>query len=204
MCETPTTITPAARQVVLLVALLNVGYFGIEFVVSQRIGAVALIADSVDFLEDASVNLIIYWAMFWSAQRRAHVGQLMAGLLLVPGLFSLWTAYEKFMHPIAPSTLPMMLTGAGALVINAYCAWRIAAVQSGQSSLMKAAFYSARNDALANVAIIIAGGVTAWVWTSAYPDLIVGLAIFGLNATAAWEVWNLARKEQIAANSHRA
>src|SRR3954451_82018 len=41
-------------------------------------------------------------------------------------------------------------------------------------SLTRAAFLSARNDALANVAIIAAGLVTAVLWQSAWPDLIVG------------------------------
>jgi Co/Zn/Cd efflux system component len=54
---------------------------------------------------------------------------------------------------------------------------------------------SARNDALANVAIVMAGFVTAFVWRSAWPDLIVGLGIAILNADAAREVWTAARRE---------
>ena len=44
------------RQTVLLVALLNLAYFGVEFGVAIAIGSVSLFADSVDFLEDASIN----------------------------------------------------------------------------------------------------------------------------------------------------
>jgi Co/Zn/Cd efflux system component len=40
--------------------------------------------------------------------------------------------------------------------------------------LTRAAFLSARNDAIANVAIIAAGFATAYLWHSAWPDLIVG------------------------------
>jgi Co/Zn/Cd efflux system component len=61
-------------------------------------------------------------------------------------------------------------------------------------SLTKAAFLSARNDALANVAIIAAGLLTAYT-LSAWPDLIVGLGIAALNADAAREVWQAARSE---------
>ena len=39
------------RRAVLLVALLNLGYFEIEF--AAAIGSVSPFADSVDFLEDA-------------------------------------------------------------------------------------------------------------------------------------------------------
>ena len=61
---------------------------------------------------------------------------------------------------------------------------------------VKAAFLSARNDALANVAIIAAGLVTAFVWYSPWPDLIVGLAIAAINFDAARDVWEAAREER--------
>jgi Co/Zn/Cd efflux system component len=61
-------------------------------------------------------------------------------------------------------------------------------------SLGKAAFLSARNDALANVAIIAAGLLTAYT-LSVWPDLIVGPGIAVMNADAAREVWQAARAE---------
>src|SRR5579872_245003 len=70
--------------------------------------------------------------------------------------------------------------------------------QSGlrhRGSVTKAAFLSARNDAIANVAIIAAGLVTAGLWPSVWPDLLVGLAIAALNADAAREIWEAAREE---------
>ncbi len=63
-----------------------------------------------------------------------------------------------------------------------------------RGSLTRAAFLSARNDALANVAIILAAMVTMF-YASAWPDLIVGLGIMALNADAAREVWQAARDE---------
>lgn len=67
--------------------------------------------------------------------------------------------------------------------------------RSSRGSLTRAAFLSARNDAFANVAIVLTGLVTAFVWRSAWPDLVVGLAIAALNADAAREVWEAAEKE---------
>jgi len=60
---------------------------------------------------------------------------------------------------------------------------------------------SASNDAMANVAIVGAGLVTAFLWPSAWPDLIVGLGIAVMNADAAREVWTAAREEYRAAAS---
>ena len=178
-----------------LVALLNLGYFGVEFAVAVAIGSVSLFADSVDFLEDASVNLLIAVALGWTARSRARLGMALAGILLVPGIATLWTAWEKINAPLAPEPLPLSLAGLGALAVNLSCAFMLASYRHHSGSLTRAAFLSARNDALANIAIIAAGLVTAFVWRSAWPDLLVGLGIAALNSDAAREVWTAAREE---------
>ncbi len=183
------------RRVVRRVGLLNLGSFGVEFAVALTIGSVSLFADSVDFLEDASINFLIFAAIGWSAQRRARVGMALAGILLIPGLATLWTAWDKFNIPVPPAPLPLSLAGLGALAINLSCALMLARYRMRGGSLTRAAFLSSRNDTLANVAIIVAGMVTAFLWRSAWPDVIVGLGIAALNADAAWEVWTAARVE---------
>jgi Co/Zn/Cd efflux system component len=188
------TADSTLRRAVLVVALLNLAYFGVEFTVAIRIGSVSLFADSVDFLEDTSVNLLILIALGWSARNRARLGMGLAGILLVPGLATLWTAVQKFAAPVAPEAVPLTLTGGGALVVNLTCAFILARIRHHSGSLTRAAFLSARNDALANVAIIGAGLVTV-ATLSLWPDLIVGLAIAALNADAARDVYLRAKRE---------
>ena len=187
-------------RVVIVVAVLNLAYFGVEFAVALHIGSVSLFADSIDFLEDASLNLLIAIALGWSATSRARLGMVLAGILLIPGVATVWTAWGKFMAPLPPAPLPLALTGLGALAINLSCALMLARFRSHRGSLTRAAFLSARNDTVANVAIIAAGVVTAYTH-SAWPDLIVGLGIAVLNADAALEVWNAAREEHRVAAS---
>jgi Co/Zn/Cd efflux system component len=177
-----------------IVALLNLAYFGVEFAVAVAVGSVSLFADSVDFLEDASVNLLILMALGWSAKARARIGMLLAAILLVPVLATLWTAWAKFNAPVPPAPMPLSLAGAGALAVNLTCAFMLARYRHHGGSLTRAAFLSARNDALANVAIVAAGLATAYT-LSAWPDLIVGLGIALVNADAAREVFEAAREE---------
>ena len=185
----------ALRRVVLLVALLNLAYFFVEFTVARRIGSVSLLADSIDFLEDASVNLLIALALGWSLAARSRVGMLMAVVLLVPGLATLWLAWQKFNAPVPPAAWAMSAAALGALAVNLGCAALLARFRNQGGSLTRAAFLSARNDAYANLAII--GAAVATVFTaSGWPDLIVGLGIAAMNADAAWEVWEAARQEQ--------
>jgi Co/Zn/Cd efflux system component len=74
------------HNAVTLVALLNLGYFGIEFVVARAIGSVSLFADSIDFLEDATVNGLILIALGWNARRRSIVGMILAVVRFAPGV----------------------------------------------------------------------------------------------------------------------
>lgn len=184
------------RRALLIVVALNLSYFGIEFAVALAIGSVSLFADSVDFLEDVSVNLLIVLALGWSSTARARLGMALALIILIPGLATAVAIVNKLAIPIAPSPVPLTLTGLGALIVNLSCAILLVRFRLHQGSLTKAAFLSARNDAVANIAIIVAGLVTAFLWSSAWPDLIVGFCIAVMNADAAWEVWQAAREEQ--------
>lgn len=185
---------PALRSTVAVVALLNLAYFCIEFAVAFRIGSVSLFADSADFFEDAAVNFLILSALGWSAKRRAKTGMFLSAVLLAPALAFLWTLCRKLSAPTPPAAVPLSVTGLGALAVNLFAAFRLARYRHQAGSLIKAAFLSARNDVLANVAIIAAGLITLRL-PSVLPDLIVGLGIAYLNLDAAREVWSAAREE---------
>jgi Co/Zn/Cd efflux system component len=188
----------ALRRTVRNVAALNLTYFGIEFAVALAIGSVALFADSVDFLEDSSVNLLILAGLGLSTARRAKLGMLLAAIILLPALATLWTAWRNFSSGAVPESLPLSLTGVGAFAVNFICARLLAPFRTAGGSLTRAAFLSARNDVIANIAIVIAGLLTA-VSGSRWPDLIVGLGIAALNAGAAHEVYEAALAEHAAA-----
>ena len=182
------------RRIAAIVAALNLGYFGVEFSVALAIGSVSLFADSVDFLEDAAINLLILLALGWSARGRAAVGAGLGLVLLAPSAATLWTAWDKLAHPVAPAALALSVTGLGAFAVNFGCALMLARWRRAAGSLSRAAFLSARNDVVANIAIVAAGGLTA-ATLSPWPDLAVGLGIFLINLDAAREVWAAAHRE---------
>jgi Co/Zn/Cd efflux system component len=183
------------RRAVRAVALLNLAYFGIEFAVALAIGSVSLFADSVDFLEDASVNLLILLALGWSLRARARVGMGLALILLVPALAMLGALWGKLQSPLPPAPMPLTLTGLGAMAVNLGCALLLVRHRHHSGSLTRAAYLSARNDVWANIAIMLAGAATA-MFPSAWPDVLVGIGIMLMNADAAREVWLAARAER--------
>ena len=186
--------TPDLRRTVVLVAALNVAYFAVEFAMARAIGSVSLFADSIDFLEDASVNALVLLAIGLSARNRRRAGLGFALLLLVPSVAALWTAWEKLVHPSMADPAALTLTATGALLVNGLCATLLARVRHSGGSLSKAAFLSARNDVIANIAMIAAGLLSA-AYPTIWPDLVVGLGIAALNLGAAREVAEAAMGE---------
>ena len=182
-------------RTVLVVAALNLAYFGVEFVAALRIGSVSLLADSVDFLEDTAINILIFFALGWSARRRANVGMCLAALMMMPAAALLWTLFQKLSGAVPPDPFTLTAVGAGAFAINFTCACLLVRHRNQQSHLIRAAFLSARNDVLANIAIIAAGLLT-YASHSIWPDIVVGLGIAALNLDAAHEVWEAARNDR--------
>ncbi len=182
------------KVVVSLVAIANLAYFAVEFAMAKHLGSVALFADSVDFLEDAAVNALVLAGLGLSLKHRALLGMVLAAMLMLPVFAAIWTLIEKFHDPSEPDSLGMSLTGLGALAVNVTCAILLLRFKNVSGSLTRAAFLSARNDALANIAIILAAAVT-WIFPSHWPDVVVGIAIGIMNADAAKQVWLSARAE---------
>ncbi len=180
-----------------MVAVLNLGYFGVEFAVALSIGSVSLFADSVDFLEDASVNLLIFFAFAWSVRSQARVGGVLAFVILAPAIATILLAVQKILDPVPPPFVPLSVTAAGALLVNLTCALLLVRHRSAAGSIARAAWLSARNDALANVAIILTAVATIWIRTG-WIDIVVGIAIGLLNADAARAVWRASRDEVLA------
>jgi Co/Zn/Cd efflux system component len=182
------------KSIVARVAILNLSYFAIEFYFAQRFNSVALFSDSLDFLEDASVNILIFLSFSLAVIWRARLSYIFAFLLLLPGCSFLYNALQQIAKPITPNGDGMSIVGLGALGVNIYCAIILNKFKEIKGGLAKAAYFSARNDAIANILIIIAGIVTLF-WLSAIPDLFVGSMIFLMNADSARAILKAANRE---------
>jgi len=162
MSDAVTTIPlPRLRRTLLLVAGLNLAYFGVEAAVALAIGSVALLADSVDFLEDTAVNLLIVLALGWSLRARSRAGKALALVILLPAVAAAWQIVAKVGNPEPPQPVPLMITAGGAVVVNAVAALILLRVRRHGGSLTHGAWLAARNDVAVNLAIIAMGLLTA-------------------------------------------
>jgi len=186
------------RKAVFFVAIANLLYFIIEFTVALNIGSVSIFADSIDFLEDASINLLIFFAIGLTAIRGAKIAMVLAAIMLIPGLATLWAVWQQIIGQQPPAPLGLSFVGFGALIVNCGCAFLLAQFRNYSGSLTRAAFLSARNDAAANIAIIFTGFALI-IYPSIWPDIIVGLSIAAMNAGASFDVYQAARQEHFLA-----
>jgi Co/Zn/Cd efflux system component len=190
------------RRVVLLVAAINLAYFFVEFSVAVVADSVSLLADSVDFLEDTSLNLLVFIALGWPLVRRSVMGKVMSLVILGPAVFAGWEAAQRFADPVAPDVVPVVLASLGAVAVNGTSAALLSSVRRQGGSLSAAAFMSARNDVVVNLAIVAMAVVTAWT-ASGWPDLVLGCLIILLALHAAREVWEVSEEERLAADLNR-
>lgn len=188
------------RRAVLIVAALNFGYFFVEFTIALAANSVSLLADSVDFLEDTSINLLIFIALGWTLAKRALVGKVMAVVIIGPAVIAGWEAVQRFSNPQIPEVAAVILASLGAIVVNGTCAVIISRVRKHSGSLGSAAFLSARNDVLINAAIIAMALITA-LTGSGWPDLILGVFIILLALHSAHEVWEVSEEERLASKA---
>ena len=192
MCDNDVHLDPDAdptlrrrlRTAVLVVALLNLAYFFVEIGVAVGIGSVSLFADSVDFLEDTAVNLLIFVALGFTLRWRSVMGKVMAVIICVPAVAAAVSLILKAGNPEPPDPLSLTVTAGGAVLVNLACALILARFREHGGSMTTAAFLAARNDVLVNVAIIVMGLITA-ATLSGWPDIVLGAIIIVLNVSAA-------------------
>ena len=184
-------IISSFKKVILLVAILNLIYFFIEFISAVNIRSVSLLTDSIDFIEDASINLLIFFAISLSIIKRAKISILLSFIMFLPGLTALWAIWEQIIYQEPTEPIGLSLVAFGALIVNCFCTYLLMRFKNYSGSLTRAAFLSARNDVLANIAIIIAAAIT-YLYTTIWPDILVGLFIGYIRTESALEIYRKA------------
>lgn len=184
----------AGYRRILWVALgINAAMFLVEAAASIVSGSVSLQADALDFLGDAAnyaVGLAVLGAAFrWRA--RAAIGK---GLVM--GGFGLWVAGNTAYHAIVLETpRPEIMSGVGllALAANLAVAMLLFRYRRGDSN-RRSVWLCTRNDAIANVAVILAG-IGVWISGSPWPDIGVAAVIATLGLSGAVQVIRQVRGE---------
>lgn len=184
---------PAYRRALWLVVLLNLGFGLFEIVGGFIAGSQALKADALDFLGDGSITFVGLLALAWSARSRAKVALVQGVFLAGLGLFVIGMAAWRVMNAVPPEAELMGGIGVAALAVNVAAAWILSRFREGDANV-RAVWLFSRNDALANVAVIVAAALVFWT-RSAWPDLVVAAIIALLFLHSSYEIVRDAHRE---------
>jgi len=166
--------SPARR--VLWVALgLNAGMAVVETAVGLRAESTGLLADALDMLSDAAAYAIALLAIGRSGSFKAGAARLSGSLLFLLGIGVLVEVGRRAIYGSNPDGLPMMVTAALALAVNATVLVLLRPARSGEVHI-RAAWIFTRADVVANAGVIISGLIVAATGLR-YADLVVGAAI---------------------------
>jgi len=172
-CSCEVEIKDASQKKVLwLLLVINAFMFVVELGFGWVAESTALIADSLDMLADAVIYGIGLYAVGRSLQHKANAALIsgyfqgiLACLIVVDILRRVWFGSE-------PVSELMMGVGFAALVANLVCLLLILKHRNGEVH-MRASWICSRNDVIANVGVITAGGLVGW-FDSSWPDIVIG------------------------------
>lgn len=174
------------RPILWTVFVINAAMFLVEVVAGQVAGSVSLQADALDFFADSANYLIALFVLSRSIRWRASTALLKGAAMGAFGIYVLiYSAYQAMAETV-PAAPVMGSVGVLALIANVVSAVLLYRHRSGDSN-MRAVWLCSRNDAIANVAVIVAAGLV-YVTATGWPDLAVGFFMAALSLYSAWQI----------------
>lgn len=190
-----THATPAYRRALWTVVILNIGMGVAEIIGGFLARSQALKADALDFFGDGAITLLGLLALHWKREWRARSAFLQGLFLATLGIGVLATTAYRVLVQQMPEAETMGWFGAIALAVNLICAVVLIPHRTGDANV-RAVWLFSRNDAIGNLAVILAAGLVAWTGT-AWPDLAVAGFISGLFLHSAWAILKDARRDLV-------
>lgn len=163
------------RKTLLMLLAINGAMFVVELAVGWLAQSMGLVADSLDMLADAGVYTAALWAVGSTTRRKTHAA-FVSGVLQVA--LAIGVAVEVVRRAVAgsePVSMLMIGISALALLANAACVMLLRKHRHGEIH-MRASWIFSTTDVQVNVGVILAG-VLVMLTESAWPDLVIGLAI---------------------------
>jgi Co/Zn/Cd efflux system component/copper chaperone CopZ len=186
-------VTPAYKRALWIVVLLNVGYGIIEIGGSILSGSQALQADALDFIGDGLISFLGLIAVGWGLAARAKAALIQGIFLALLGFGVIGSTVYRVFVEHEPQTMLMAGFALVAFVVNVLAAVVLIPHRKGDAN-MRAVWLFSRNDAIGNLAVVVAAGVVWWL-DNPWPDLIVAFAVAGLFLQSAWSIIRDARQD---------
>jgi Co/Zn/Cd efflux system component len=163
--------SPAYKRVLMVIIAINFGMFFVEFFGGLASGSVALLADSLDFLGDSATYTISLIVIGMPIAVRAKAGLFKGISLFAIAAWVLGSTFYRVFIEGVPEALTMGAIGVAAFAANVISAVLLLKYKDGDSNV-RSVWLCSRNDAIGNLAVILAAsGIAAT--DAAWPDLLV-------------------------------
>lgn len=169
--SSPPPVDPRYRRALWIALALNATMFAVELAGSWRSGSASLLADSIDFFGDAGNYAISLAVLGMAAATRSRAALAKAFCMGAFGVFVFAKAAWNLRAGGVPEAATMGAVGAVALAVNAGVALLLYRFRGGDSN-MRSAWICSRNDALGNLAVLLAAAGVSGTG-SPWPDLAV-------------------------------
>ncbi len=177
-----------SRTLQILLAI-NGTMFVVEHVAGWLASSAGLLADSLDMLADAAVYGIALYAVGRSKDLKRRAAHISGWLQLALALGALTEVVRRFVVGSEPEPGYMIVVAFAALAANVACMALISRHREGGVH-MKASWIFSTNDVIANMGVILAGGLVAWTG-SRLPDLVIAAIIAAVVASGAVRILRL-------------
>ncbi len=162
-------------KVLIILLSINAVMFITEFAFGWLSESTGLIADSLDMFADALVYGVSLYAIGKSIRVKANSALFSGCLQINLGIGVLLDIYRRTILGSEPKSVFMIFVSLIALAANVVCLVLLAKHRKGEVH-MRATWIFSKNDVIANLGVIIAGVLVAYL-SSAMPDLIIGCII---------------------------
>jgi cation diffusion facilitator family transporter len=162
-------------RVLIILLVINAVMFVMELVTGILAESTGLIADSLDMLSDAVVYGIGLYAVGRAASAKITAAFASGYFQMALALIVALDVSRRVIFGSDPEPVYMVLIGLVALAANVLCLGLIAKHRDGGVH-MRASWIFSRNDVIANVGVILSGGLV-FLTGVRWPDLVIGLAI---------------------------
>lgn len=169
------TDSAAERRVLWIVLVLNAAMFFIEGIAGWLAQSTGLLADALDMFADAAVYGVALWAVGRHAAHKLTAATLSGWLQLILGIGVLADVLRRLVFGSTPEPPVIGVVGLLALAVNVAALLLLQQHRDGEMH-MRASWIFTKNDVIANLAVLGAGGLVAWTG-SRLPDLAVGCGI---------------------------
>lgn len=183
---------PSDRRLLWTVLLINAFFFVLEVVTGLVAQSMGLVADALDMLADALVYGMALYAVSQVVSTQKRVAKLSGYFQLALAVGGLFEVLRRFtVGEQEPNFGLMMGISALALVGNSASLYLLQKSRSQQAHMQASQVFTS-NDVIANIGVMVAGGLV-YLTGSAWPDLVIGLVVFGLVARGAFRIFQLAK-----------